>query len=129
VRRLALLVIFVAGCGGADDGSPRAERIARTWVEAVNGQDYERACDLSYWFPKKDCLTILENAEFGTNLDATEINEGGSSRFGPAEATFVLSRNGAKPLTGLHVAEDRDGELRVSWWDTIDAGPSRPLVK
>ena len=51
------LAIAMAGCGG----SPLdADATAEAWVEAINAEDWSRACELSVKSNHDDCVSLIE---------------------------------------------------------------------
>ena len=47
-----VILVLIAGCGRDDEASLSPEETAHEWVEAVNADDFDRACDLSV-FPRR----------------------------------------------------------------------------
>ena len=97
MRRLMLLTaVLVAGCGGG--GSRSADETARAWVDAINAEDWERACELSVKVDEQECVGLVADG-FRDAEGAMRIE--GSYRSGDT-TTFAIA---------MPRRRDRDGEV------------------
>jgi hypothetical protein len=99
VRRAVVAVaaaVAVAGCGGGDADRDVADR----WVEAVDAEQWKRACDLSVG-PRRICVEALREAFAG--VDDLRLRQAGGN--------FVVrgDRGEGVPFR----VEDRGGEKLV----------------
>ena len=101
VRSLAVAVLassLAAGCNGGDDAPRSPEETAQAWVEAINAEDYDRACELSVFALKTQCVEVMEQKPFGEDLEveAFYLNRGE----GANEGTFAVSSRGDRKPRG-----------------------------
>ena len=120
MRGLAVALIgsfLFGGCwGDGDEPSRSPEETARAWVDAINDEDYDRACDLSVVDTKAECIDLLKHEPFGEELEI----EGFYSADDPdTEPTFGLSSREIRkpqgdgwtayaPMDGFSVERDGD---------------------
>lgn len=115
MRRLALL-LAAAALGGC--GSLSAEETAREWVDAVNAEDWKRACALSLTDDERECRRLLAGAYRDTR---PRMRIEGTRRAGSALYFTVEEPNPEpEPTDGWtayapleHSVERIDGEHRV----------------
>jgi hypothetical protein len=119
VRAVAVGLIassLIAGCGGSDDPPRSPEETAQAWVDAINDENYERACELSVADSNAECLDLFRQEPFGEDLEI----EGFYSTDDPnTEPTFGLSSRETRnpqgdgwtayaPTDGFSVERDGD---------------------
>ena len=91
-----VLAALIAGCGGDDQDAPRsAEETARAWVDAINAEDYERACDLSVFSLKSQCVEVMKEKPFGDDLEVEGFYLNRTD-----EGTFAVSSEGDRKPRG-----------------------------
>ncbi|MGH2838212.1 MAG: hypothetical protein ACRDJY_07690 [Thermoleophilaceae bacterium] len=111
--------LLFGGCWGDDEPSRSAEDTAQSWVDALNDQDYDRACDLSVVSSHSECVAIVNEKPFGEELEI----EGFYKSRGEDDATFALSSGKHRqprgkgwtayaPVEGFRVERD-GGEYKV----------------
>jgi hypothetical protein len=120
---LVVLSVLSGGCWGGDDAPSRsAEETAEAWVDALNDDDYDRACDLSVANSHSECVAIVKEKPFGEELEL----EGFYKTRPEDDATFTLSSKEDRrprgagwtayaPTEGFRVERDGEeaGEYRV----------------
>ena len=91
-----VLAALITGCGGDDQDAPRsAEETARAWVDAINAEDYERACDLSVFSLKSQCVEVMKEKPFGDDLEVEGFYLNRAD-----EGTFAVSSEGDRKPRG-----------------------------
>jgi hypothetical protein len=115
VRTAAVAVVaslLVASCGGSDDPPRSPEETAQAWVDAINDQDYDRACDLSVFEKKSLCLDLMRNKPFGADLRVWHFTDDPPN--GDAGAFLVSSAEdrkvGGPAVVREAIAVERDGD-------------------
>jgi hypothetical protein len=91
--------VLLGGCLGDDDEpSLSAEETAHAWVDAINAEDYERACELSVFALKSQCVEVMREKPFGEELEIEGfyLNESGAD----SEGTFAVSSSGDRKPRG-----------------------------
>lgn len=113
---VAVAALVMAGCfGDEDEPSRSAEETAQAWVDAMNDEDYDRACDLSVVSSHSECVAIVKEKPFGEELEV----EGFYKSRGEDDATFALSSEKDRqprgkgwtayaPVEGFRVERDGD---------------------
>ena len=129
-RTVVLLVpviglVLLVGCDGEDEPSRSPEVAAQTWVEALNAEDYERACELSVVESENECVKVLKLKPFGKSdleVEGFYFNESGDGTNG---GTFAVSSaedrqpraegwTAYAPLEGFNI-ERHGNEYLVHW--------------
>ena len=108
-----VIVVFLAGCGGDhDEPSLSARETAQEWVDAVNAEDYDRACDLSVFDKQSLCLDLMRNEPFGADLKVWHFTDDPPN--GDAGAFLVSSAEdrkvGGPAVVRESIAVERDGD-------------------
>jgi hypothetical protein len=106
----------LAGCGQSDQ--EQARELAQDYVEASNGGDFERACELysdSYkeQLAVEDCPAFIEEQSSGVDqeLELVEVRLNGDR--GSAEVDVLREEEGGPARVRL-LLERSDGEWRIS---------------
>ena len=117
---VVVVTALFGGCWGGDDEPSRgAEETAEAWVDALNDENYDRACDLSVVNSHSECVAMLTEKPFGEELEV----EGFYKSRGEDDAAFALSSKEDRrprgagwtayaPTEGFSVERDGD-EYRV----------------
>jgi hypothetical protein len=93
---MLVMLVLVAGCGGSDEASSLSpEETAQAWVEAINAEDYERACDLSVFALNTECVEVMEEKPFGQDLQVEGFSPN-RDKDAEGEATFTVSSSGER---------------------------------
>ena len=113
----ACLLAFAAGCGESDQ--EKAREVVQDYVEASNGDDFERVCELySDEFKEQlgieqNCAGFVEEQSSGVEqeLQLVEVRVNGDR--GSAEVDAVREEEGGPARIRL-LLEQTDGEWRIS---------------
>ena len=131
VRRAALPFIVVAflltGCRGDDEPSRSAEETAQAWVDALNAEDYELACELSVVESKAGCRDVMKQEPFGRDVRVEGYYSDLNEASGDQPVFTISSRRDRNPHTDGWTAyasvdfrmERHDDEYLVHWEASI----------
>lgn len=100
---------LLAGCGGDNEPSRSPEETAQAWVDALNADDYERACALSVVEKEQACVELLKAEPFGDSGIKVE----GFSGKGEEQGTFGISS--AQDRSPRFIIERQGDEYLVHW--------------